>query len=162
MSNPDDRDNCKAGAVAAVGPAGMISIISIDQQYFGHARQVAAALWSSNIDSSKYVIVVDSDIDINDLQKVFLAIANRTQGAKDIVIYPDTVGASLDPGILPEIKRARDGLSSWDRVLIDATWPYEWEPRAEWGGLKHPPGCRATPEKIAEVRKRWAEYGFSK
>lgn len=147
---------------AAYGPGSAISIVSIRQQYYGHAKQIASALWvTPRNHDSKYVIVVDEDIDVRDLHKVMLAIGNRTQGGKSINIYKDTHGGELDPGIHPDEKKKRGGLSNYDRVLIDATWPYEWEAREEWGGLKHPPGCRSSEKMIAGVRDRWREFGLT-
>lgn len=136
--------------------------ISINKLYYGHAKQVAAALWGSPIsfEIGKFVIVVDSDVDIFDLSKINAAIANRVQGAKDVVVYPWNFGGPLDPGNSPEVKRLTGGIGNWDRVLIDATWPFEWEPREEWGGLKHPPKCLAEEEMLHKIRKRWKEYGL--
>lgn len=58
------------------------------------------------------------------------------------------------------MKRRTGGLGSWDRVLIDATWPMDWEPREEWGGLRHPPACQAEPELAEKIRERWESYGI--
>lgn len=147
--------------IASFGPAGGFTVVSINKQYYGHAQQVAAALWaSSRAGSSKYVVVVDSDIDATDLNKVVLALCNRTAGGDSVIIYPGSFGGALDPAVHPDVKRKLGGLSRWDRVLIDATWPYEWEAREEWGWLKHPPACRTSEEMIGKVKNRWKEYGF--
>lgn len=145
--------------VANFGPSGAITIVSIEQQYYGHARQVANALWGTGrAEANKYVIIVDSDINVTDLHKVFLAIANRSQGSKGLQIMHDTEGGVLDPSVHPDVKKKLDGSARWDRILIDATWPFEWEARPEWGGLKHPPACRASESMIKKVRKRWQEF----
>ncbi len=145
------------------GVSGWTTIfVSIDKLYYGHAKQVAATIWGTSFSSmaGKFVVVVDSDIDIFDLRQVNQAIANRTQGSKDIVVYPGTFGGPLDPGNSPEIKQKTGRMGNWDRVLIDATWPFEWEPREEWGGLRHPPFCTAEGEVVERVLKRWKEYGL--
>ena len=142
------------------GPGGGVTFVSTKQPYYGYAKQIAAALWSQAGRSNKYVIVVDDDIDVQDPSKVFLAIANRAQGAKSVSVYKDTPGADLDPACHPDIKRMLGGTSQNDRVLIDATWPYEWEPREEWGGLRYPPPCRANPKMIEKVKKNWKKYGI--
>ncbi len=135
--------------------------ISIDSRYYGHARQVAAALWGMGLNqAAKYVIITDSDVDITNPSKVMAAVANRTQAQRDIVIFPGTFGGILDPGMDPDVKRKTGGVGSWDRVLIDATWPMDWEPREDWGGLKHPPACQAGPDLIERVRQRWQTYGI--
>ncbi|MDP2726876.1 MAG: UbiD family decarboxylase, partial [Dehalococcoidia bacterium] len=134
--------------------------ISIDSRYYGHARQVAAALWGLGLNyTGKYVFITDSDVDITSTAKVMAAVANRTQAMRDVVIFPGTFGGALDPGMDPEIKRRTGGVGSWDRVLIDATWPMDWEPREEWGGLRHPPACQAEPELAHKIRERWHTYG---
>lgn len=78
-----------------------------------------------------------------------------------LLIYSGTFGGPLDPSNSPEVLKETEELGSWDRVLIDATWPFEWEAREEWGGLKHPPECRAEPDIVEKVLKRWSEYGLA-
>lgn len=135
--------------------------ISIDSRYYGHSRQVAAALWGLGLNyTGKYVFITDSDVDITSAARVMAAVANRTQASKDLVIFPGTFGGPLDPSMDPEVKRRTGGLGSWDRVLIDATWPMDWEPREEWGGLRHPPACQAEPELAEKIRERWESYGI--
>lgn len=49
------------------GVAGRTNLfISINKLYYGHAKQAAAALWGTSLSSmfGKFVIVVDSDVDI--------------------------------------------------------------------------------------------------
>jgi len=138
-----------------------IIYISLETRYYGHARQVAAALWAQNHnDVGKYVFITDSDVDITNAAKVNAAVANRTQASRDLVVFPGTAGGALDPSTDPGLKRRTGGVGSWDRVLIDATWPWDWEPREEWGGLKHPPACQAEPELAQEVREKWQTYGI--
>ncbi|MDO8720774.1 MAG: UbiD family decarboxylase [Syntrophales bacterium] len=148
--------------VSVAGPGGAIAIISIEQLYYGHARQVAAALWGTTLSSmvGKFVIVVDSDVDIYDINKVLVAVANRCRGAKDVIAYEGTFGGPLDPSNSPEVLKETGEIGRWDRVLIDATWPYEWAPREEWGGLKHPPACLAEEDIMEKVRGRWDKYGI--
>lgn len=136
--------------------------VRINKLYYGHAKQVAAAIWGASLsfEVGKFVVVTDADVDIFDLKKINAAIGNRVQGAKDIIIYPGTFGGPLDPGNSPEVKKKTGGIGNWDRVLIDATWPFEWEPRKEWGGLRHPPSCLAEPEMVEKVKCKWKEYGL--
>ncbi|MDO8689445.1 MAG: UbiD family decarboxylase [Dehalococcoidia bacterium] len=135
--------------------------IALDTRYYGHARQVAAAVWSLGMNyTGKYVIVTDSDVDITNAAKVMAAVANRTQASRDLVVFPGLHGGPLDPSTDPEVKRLTGGVGSWDCVLIDATWPWDWEPREEWGGLRHPPACQADPDLAERVRQRWQSYGF--
>ena len=147
----------------SLGAGHPIIIVSIDNMYYGHARHVATALWSVHGKElqSKIVIVVDSEIDITDKNAVFNAIAQRVRPMEDITIFPGTIGGALDPSVLPEIREATGMAGRWDRVLIDATWPIEWQARAEWDGGKHPVYCNARKELLEKIRARWKELGLS-
>lgn len=135
--------------------------ISVDAKHYGVAKQIAAQIWGSPRFSmaGKYVIVVDSDVDICDLKQINHAIAYRTRGMEDMIIYKDNMGSPLDPGIGPDIVHELD-IGKWDRVVIDATWPYEWKPREEWGGLKHPPKVMSELSMRERARQRWKELGL--
>ncbi|MCJ7493767.1 MAG: UbiD family decarboxylase, partial [Deltaproteobacteria bacterium] len=61
----------------------------------------------------KHAIVVDHDIDIADLQRVFWAMATRVQASRDLFIIPRARGSSLDPSAEP--------LGVVDKMGIDAT-----------------------------------------
>lgn len=137
--------------------------VSIEKKYYGHAKQVAFAIWSvlSAHYIGKYVVVVDADIDVHNPKKVWAAIANRTDPSKDIIVIPHTCGGPLDPSVHPDIKMKTQGIGRWDRVLIDATWDDTWEKRPEWGGLNHPPSCLSSESELQLVRKKWKQYGFA-
>ena len=136
--------------------------ISIDKTYLGEAKQVASALWGSKplCMRGKHVVVVDSDVDVFDLKKVNAAIAFRTRGKEDLIIFPYTVGSPLDPGAADPEFRIATRMGRWDRLLIDATWPFEWEAREEWAWQKRPPSCLPTSEMAEKVISRWKEYGL--
>lgn len=132
--------------------------ISIDQQFYGHAKWVASALWGLAPFYGKMVVVVDSDVDVYNLKKINSALAFRFQADRGLGINKGNFGA-LDPSIDPEVIQ-KTVLAKWDKVLLDATWPFEWKPRKEWGGMKHPPSCLAEEEDIEKVQERWKEYGI--
>lgn len=48
----------------------------------------------------------------------------------------------------------------WNRMLIDATIPFEWEPRPEWDGKRFPPSAYPPRDVMDLVERRWREYGF--
>ena len=136
--------------------------VSIDKKFYGHAKQVAFAIWaaSSALYIGKYVVVVDSDIDIHNPKKIWAAMANRTDPSKDIMVISHTAGGPLDPSVHPDTKVKTGHAGRWDRVLIDATWDDTWEERPEWAELNHPPSCLAPEEDLQLVRKKWKRYGF--
>jgi 4-hydroxy-3-polyprenylbenzoate decarboxylase len=100
----------------------MLVIVSIKQRYPGHARQ--AALVASQCRAAalltRYVMVVDDDIDIWDSNEVLWALCTRTDPAKDIDILRRCWSNPIDP-IIPPSER---GFQS--RGIIDACRPYEW------------------------------------
>jgi UbiD family decarboxylase len=65
---------------------------------------------------TKYVIVVDEDVDIFDMSDVMWAVATRVQAQEDIVLVPGCKGAILDPTSDPETFTVT-------KVGIDATRP---------------------------------------
>ena len=142
--------------------AGVNMVVQMRQTYRGQAKQAAAALWgdSSSHVRYKHVIVVDEDIDIHDYAAVDWAIAWRVNaGEGDIVIYPATWGAGLDPST-----RRRDadvhlfGTGKWHRVLIDATINLDYPPERD--GNRYPPTVEPLPEDQAAARARWSELGL--
>ncbi|MDY6864196.1 MAG: UbiD family decarboxylase [Thermodesulfobacteriota bacterium] len=141
-------------------PEGVISnvFISIDNQFYGHAKWVASALWAVAPFYGKMVVVVDSDVDVYNPKKVNSAIAFRFQAERGLVINKGNIGG-LDPSVDPDVLE-KTILTKWDKVLLDATWPFEWQTRKEWGGMKHPPSCLADEADIENVRKRWNKYGI--
>ena len=65
---------------------------------------------------TKYVVVVDEDVDIFDMSDVMWAIATRVRAEKDIVMIPGCKGAILDPTSDPET-------FTLTKMGIDATRP---------------------------------------
>jgi len=136
--------------------------VSIDKKHYGHAKQVAFAIWAapSAIHVGKYV-VVDAAVDIRNPKKVWAAIANRTDPSQDIIVVPHTNGGPLDHSTDPDLKMKTGKLGRWNRVLIDATRDDTWKERPEWGGLNHPPSCLAQESDLQVVREKWKRYGFN-
>ena len=88
-------------------------VIQRDQKHEGEAKNAILAAFTSSTEI-KHVVVVDTDIDIFDMQDVEWAISNRVQAARDVFIIPDAMGNKLDPS-------SRGGVS--DKMGIDATIP---------------------------------------
>jgi 4-hydroxy-3-polyprenylbenzoate decarboxylase len=100
----------------------MLVVVAVKQRYPGHARQ--AALIASQCRAAalltRYVVVVDEDIDIWDSNELLWALCTRTDPAKDIDILRRCWSNPIDP-IIPPNER---GFQS--RGIIDACRPYEW------------------------------------
>jgi 4-hydroxy-3-polyprenylbenzoate decarboxylase len=128
----------------AVGGTRLFNVVSIDQRYAGHARQVlhAAASVHTGAYLGRVVVVVDDDIDVSDLDDVIWAIVTRADPERAIDIIPRAWSGGLDPAIHPDHK----GHNS--RLLIDATKPYEWRDR-------FPKAIGSDLETRERTRERW-------
>ncbi|MBI4320524.1 MAG: UbiD family decarboxylase [Chloroflexi bacterium] len=137
-------------------------IVQISKRYQGHAKQVAAALWGSKPGGYKNVMVVDDDIDIHNPVDLEWAFTWRVDAAADgIVVFPGLPGLRYDPSTDARWKDPnKHGRARWNRVLIDATADWRWEPREEWDGRRLPPVVESTPEMKSLVARRWKEYGL--
>ena len=100
-------------------------VVAIKQRYPGHAKQAALVACQCHAGAylGRYVVVVDEDINITDLNEVVWAIATRSDPATSVDILRRTWSGPLDPIIPPGQK----GHNS--RMVIEATRPYEWRDR---------------------------------
>jgi len=78
-----------------------LAIISMKKTAEGEAQMAIMATLGTEL-YTKYVIVVDDDVDIFDMNDVFWAIATRVRAEKDIFFIPGAKGAILDPSSDPE------------------------------------------------------------
>jgi 4-hydroxy-3-polyprenylbenzoate decarboxylase len=126
------------------------AVIAIDKAYPGQARRAALAFWSAlpQFTYTKFVIVVDKDINIRDPRQVVWAISSKVDPQRDVFIIPDTPFDKLDFAT-PQV-----GLGS--RMGIDATTKVYPETEHEWGAP-----LESDPDTAAMVSRRWAEYGLS-
>lgn len=91
-----------------------LAIISIDKKYPGQGRKVAMSILSlGQMMFTKYVIVVDSDINIRDRKEVLWAISTRTDPARDVEIIKLSVADSLDHASIYQ--------NAGGKMIIDAT-----------------------------------------
>jgi 4-hydroxy-3-polyprenylbenzoate decarboxylase len=97
-------------------------VVAIKQRYPGHAKQAAlvASQCHAGAYLGRYVVVVDDDIDITNLNEVVWAMATRSDPATSVDILRRTWSGPLDP-IIP---RGQKGHNS--RMIIEAVRPYEW------------------------------------
>lgn len=126
------------------------AVIAIDKAYPGQARRAALAFWSAlpQFTYTKFVIVVDKDINIRDPRAVVWAITSKVDPARDVFILPDNPFDALD------FATERPGLGS--RMGIDATTKVYPETDRPWSDPLKP-----DPDTAALVDRRWAEYGFA-
>ncbi len=130
------------------GTARMLLGIAIKQRYPGHATQAGhiAAMCHAGAYAGKYVIVVDDDIDVSDLDSLIWAMLTRSDPATSIDIIKDAWSTPLDPRISPEDKAKGNFTNS--RAVIDACRPFHW--RDEFPRVNAP-----APEEAKAARKKW-------
>jgi UbiD family decarboxylase len=112
-----------------VGSSRLLLSVAIEQQYAGHATQVGHVASQCHVGAyaGRYVIVVDDDIDVSNLDEVIWAMLTRSDPATSIDIIHNAWSTALDPRIHPDDK-AKGKLTN-SRAIIDATRPYEWRDR---------------------------------
>ncbi|PPD30068.1 MAG: 4-hydroxy-3-polyprenylbenzoate decarboxylase [Methylomonas sp.] len=104
-----------------------MAVISMKKQYAGHAKRVMLGTWSylRQFMYTKFVIVVDDDVDVRNWQDVIWAITTRMDPARDLTILENTPIDYLD------FASPVSGLGS--KVGFDATNKWPGETTREWG-----------------------------
>ena len=127
-----------------------MAVVSIKKQYPGHAKRIMMGIWSflRQFMYTKFVVVVDDDINIRQWEDVIWAITTRMDPVRDTVLMANTPIDYLD------FASPVSGMGS--KMGFDATNKWEAETTRKWG----------TPiEMSAEVKNRvdqlWKELGLS-
>jgi 4-hydroxy-3-polyprenylbenzoate decarboxylase len=104
-----------------------LAIVSIRKQYPGHAKRVMMGVWSflRQFMYTKFVIVVDADINIRDWQDVIWAMTTRMDPVRDTISMENTPIDYLD------FASPVSGLGS--KMGFDATTKLGGETTREWG-----------------------------
>jgi UbiD family decarboxylase len=87
---------CTGVVITPGGASWLHAVVQIDKQGPDDGRAAIAAAFRGH-GSLKHVWVVDTDIDIYDPQEVEWALATRFQADRDLLVFPDEPGSSLDP-----------------------------------------------------------------
>lgn len=127
------------------------TVISLHQDYAGHARQAAYVASQSRAGSlgGKYVVVVDEDIDPTNLQEVVWAICTRTDPATTNDVIRGTQATLLDPMTERTTEtRIEEGINS--RAIIIACRPYSRMVRGTFPKVVAP-----GPELMQRYEKKW-------
>jgi 4-hydroxy-3-polyprenylbenzoate decarboxylase len=126
-----------------------IAVVSMRKAYPGHAKRVMFGVWSflRQFTYTKWVIVVDDDIDARDWKDVMWAIATRMDPARDITLVENTPIDYLD------FASPESGLGS--KIGLDATNKWPPETKRDWGRK-----IRMADDIIEQVSRRWGDYGL--
>jgi UbiD family decarboxylase len=127
-----------------------MTVVSIKQQYAGHAAQVGAlaAQCMGGAYFSKYIVVVDEDVDPTELGEVIWAMVTRSRPAQSIDILRETWSTYLDPSQNPP------DIRPWgSKCIINACKEYKYIKTFSRRSL-------LKKETYEQVCKRWQELGF--
>ncbi len=104
-----------------------LAVVSMKKQYPGHAKRVMMGVWSflRQFMYTKFVIVVDEDVNTRDWKDVIWAITTRMDPARDTVLIENTPIDYLD------FASPVSGLGS--KMGLDATNKWPGETNREWG-----------------------------
>ncbi len=104
-----------------------VAVVSMKKQYPGHAKRVMMGVWSflRQFMYTKFVIVVDDDVNTRNWQDVIWAITTRVDPARDTTLIENTPIDYLD------FASPVSGLGS--KMGLDATNKWPGETTREWG-----------------------------
>jgi 4-hydroxy-3-polyprenylbenzoate decarboxylase len=104
-----------------------LAVVSIKKQYPGHAKRVMVAVWGflRQFMYTKFVIVVDDDVDARNWRDVIWAITTRMDPIRDLTLIDNTPIDYLD------FASPVSGLGS--KAGFDATNKWPGETSREWG-----------------------------
>ena len=127
-----------------------LAVISIDKSYPGQAKRAAMAFWSAlpQFTYTKFVIVVDSTINVRDPRQIVWAIASQVDPQRDLSLLENTPFDSLD--------FSSENIGLGGRLAIDATRKIGPETKHEWSEA-----LTRSREIEEQVDARWNELGLS-
>jgi len=125
-----------------------LMIVSIKKSYPGQARKVMSAIWGlGQAMSTKCILVVDEDVNVQDLGEVTLKVLNNIDPERDIQFTLGPVDSLDHASRLPDYgsKMGVDATRKWPTEGFTRPWPDEITMDAE------------TQRRVSE---RWKEFGL--
>ena len=126
-----------------------LAVVSIRKQYAGHARRIMMGVWSflRQFMYTKFIIVVDHDVDIRDWKEVVWAMTTRMDATRDTMLVDNTPIDYLD------FASPVAGLGS--KMGLDATNKWPGETSREWGTpITQDPAIKARVDAL------WSKLGL--
>ncbi|HEY6335818.1 MAG TPA: UbiD family decarboxylase [Alphaproteobacteria bacterium] len=126
-----------------------IAVVAIKKAYPGHAKRVMMGVWSylRQFIYTKWVIVVDDDIDARSWKEVMWAVSTRMDPARDITVVENTPIDYLD------FASPESGLGS--KIGLDATNKWPPETKRAWGAK-----IRMSDDIVDAVTRKWSSLGL--
>jgi len=126
-----------------------MAVVQIKKAYPGHAKRVMFGVWSflRQFMYTKFIIVVDEDVNIRDWKEVIWAITTRVDPIRDTMMVDNTPIDYLD------FASPVSGLGS--KMGLDATNKWPGETNREWGQV-----IAMSPDVKKRVDSIWQELGL--
>lgn len=126
-----------------------MAVVQMKKSYPGHAKRVMFGVWSflRQFMYTKFIVVVDEDVNPRDWKEVIWAITTRVDPSRDTTLVDNTPIDYLD------FASPVSGLGS--KMGIDATNKWSGETSREWGRT-----ITMTDEVKQKVDRIWSELGI--
>ena len=125
-----------------------MAVVSMKKQYAGHAKRVMMGCWSflRQFMYTKFIIVVDDDVNVRDWKEVIWAVTTRMDPVRDTVLVENTPIDYLD------FASPVSGLGG--KMGLDATNKWPGETDREWGRV-----IKKDPAVTAKIDEIWGGVG---
>jgi len=108
---------CTGAVITPGGASWLHAVVQIDKRQEDDGRRAIEAAFKGH-GSLKHVWIVDTDVDIYDPAQVEWAMATRFQADKDLIIYENKPGSSLDPsGVHVPGQKSRTAKAGFDCTI---------------------------------------------
>ena len=126
-----------------------MAVVSMKKQYPGHAKRVMMGVWSflRQFMYTKFIIVVDNDVDVRNWNDVIWAITTRMDPIRDTTLVDNTPIDYLD------FASPVSGLGS--KMGMDATNKLPGETNREWGKP-----IKQDPKIVERIDEIWESLGI--
>lgn len=126
-----------------------MAVVQMKKAYPGHAKRVMFGVWSflRQFMYTKFIVVVDEDVNIRDWKEVIWAITTRVDPVRDTTLVDNTPIDYLD------FASPVSGLGS--KMGLDATNKWPGETSREWGRV-----IEMTGDVKLKVDRIWQELGL--
>jgi 4-hydroxy-3-polyprenylbenzoate decarboxylase len=123
-----------------------LAVVAIRKQFAGHGRQIMLGVWSflRQFMYTKFIIVVDEDVNIRQWSEVIWALTTRSDPRRDTLL--------LDNSPIDYLDFASPTASMGSKMGIDATNKWAAETQREWGRPITP-----CPNAVAKIDALWEE-----
>ncbi len=133
-----------------------LQIVSVKVPFHGIAYEIGSTILGSELGRSiGYVMVVDPDVDIRNMDEVVHTLVTKCHPYRGIHKVEHAFGSVLAPFLSREERLGYKGA----KAIFDCTWPIDWDP-----SIAVPPKASFAsiyPKEVQEhVLKNWKNYGF--